>query len=157
MRSYRRLPPLLRVVSLSGLLFPLAALARLVPVLVTSLRSFPQVLPDVGREGVSRKVVLALILGLLGVACTFAVHTYRTRFRRPDRGPLSLGSWQSKVRAIVLVVALLIFALALALVATLIPLPLDFMLVLLASAAVCALAAAVLLVAWATVGATARD
>jgi hypothetical protein len=157
MRSFRRLPPLLRVVSLLGLLFPLASLALLVPVLVTSLRSFPQVLPEVDREVVSREVVIALILGLLGMTCTFAVNTYSTRFRRPDRGPLALGSWQSRVRAIVLVVALLVFALALALVATLIPLPLNFMLMLLAAAVVSALAAAVLLVAWATVGAKVRD
>ncbi len=37
MRYFRRLPPLLRVASLLGLVFPLASLALLIPLLVTSL------------------------------------------------------------------------------------------------------------------------
>jgi hypothetical protein len=120
-RYFRRLPPLLRVASLLGLLFPLASLALLIPLLVTSLPSFPLTPPDFGRRGIS-----ALNLGLLGGACSVAVNTYSTRFRRPDRGPFLLSSWQSQVRTILLAAALPLCALALALVAPLIPLPLAF-------------------------------
>ncbi len=60
MRSFRRLPPLLRVASLLGLLFPVASLTLLVSWLVTSLPSFsrspPE--PDFGPG------LLALNLGL---------------------------------------------------------------------------------------------
>ena len=111
MRSFRRLPPLLRVASLLGLLFPVASLTLLVSWLVTSLPSFsrspPE--PDFGRG------LFALNLGLLGGACSCVVTTYSTRFRRPDRGPFPLGSWQSQMRAIVLLAALPLCALALAL------------------------------------------
>jgi hypothetical protein len=101
MRSFRRLPPLLRVASLLGLLFPLASLALLVPLLVTSLPSFPLTPPDFGRRG-----IMALNLVLLGGACSTAVNTYSTRFRQPNRGPFPLSAWQSQVRAIALGAAL---------------------------------------------------
>ena len=112
MRYFRRLPPLLRVASILGLLFPLASLALLVPLLVTSLPSFPRTPPDFGRRGIS-----ALNLVLLGGACTVAVNTYSTRFRQLDRGPFPLSSWQSQVWAIVVGAVLPLCALALAMVA----------------------------------------
>jgi hypothetical protein len=121
MRYFRRLPPLLRVASLLGLLFPLASLVLLIPLLVTSLPSFPNSPPDFGRRG-----IIALNLGMLGGAFSVAVNAYSTRFRQPDRGPFPLSSWQSQVRAIALGAALPFCALALALVAPLIPLPLAF-------------------------------
>ena len=127
MRYFRRLPPLLRVASLLGLLFPLASLALLVPLLVTSLRSFPQSFSQVPSD-FDHRGIIGLNLGLLGGACSVAVNAYSTRFRRPDRGPFLLSSWQSQVRAIVLAAALPSCALALALVALLIPLPLAFVL-----------------------------
>ncbi len=111
MRIFRRLPPLLRVASLFGLLCALASITLLVSALVTSLRSLPKSSPDFGRE-----VVIGLNLVMLGGACSFAVNTYSTRFRRPDRGPFPLASWQSQVLAIVLPAALPICALALAVV-----------------------------------------
>src|SRR5258708_13514546 len=95
MRYFRRLPPLLRVASMLGLLFPLASLALLVPMLVTSLPSFPLTPPDFGRRG-----IIALNLGMLSGACSVAVNTYSKRFRCPDRGPFPLSSGQSQVRAI---------------------------------------------------------
>src|SRR5258708_14397815 len=123
MRYFRRLPPLLRGASILGLLSPLASLALLIPLLVTSLPSFPRTPPDFGRRG-----IMALNLVLLGGAYSTVVNTYSTRFRQPDRGPFPLSSWQSQVRAIALGAALPSCALALALVAPLIPLPLAFVL-----------------------------
>ena len=155
MRYFRRLPPLLRVASLLGLLFPLAALALLVPLLFSGLWSFPwfpQVSPDFGRRG-----IMALNLVLLGGACSVAVNTYSTRFRQPDRGPIPLSSWQSQVRAIALGAAVPLCALALALVAPLIPLPLAF--VFWVVTVVSLLGAVVLLMVtiWVPVSATALD
>ena len=64
-------------------------------------------------------VAIALNLTMLGVASTFAVGTYSTRFRRPDGGPVPLDSWQSQLlRALLLAAALPLFALALAVVIT---------------------------------------
>ena len=112
MRYFRRLPPLLCVVSLLGLLFLLAAFALGVFGLVTnhlsSSPSFPQ--------SSIRVQDIAGNLGLLGLACTFAVQTYSTRFRLPDRGAFPLSSWQSRTRVIAVVAALSICSLVLAVV-----------------------------------------
>ncbi len=111
MRNYRRLPPLLRVASLVGLLLALTSLNLLVEVLFASLSPVPHWSADA-----IRRLVIALNLGMLGGACSFAVNTYSIRFRGSGRGPFPLDSWQSQVRAIVLVAALPICALALAVV-----------------------------------------
>ena len=111
MRIFRRLPPLLRVASILGLLFPLASIAVLLGLVSTILPSFPQWPVDAFRV-----LVIGLTLGMLGGACSFAVNVYSTRFRRSDRGPFPLASWQSQVRAIVLLAILPICALALAVV-----------------------------------------
>jgi len=142
MRYFRRLPPLLRVASLLGLLFPLVSLALLVSVVVTSPRSFSQLPPepDFGRG------LFALNLGLLGGACSCAVTTYSTRFRRPDGEPFPLGSWQSQLRAIVLLAALPLCALVLALFIP--PTPPAFFLVSLLDTAISLLGAVVLLAAF---------
>ena len=158
MRYFRRLPPLLRLASLLGLLFPLAALALLLPLLFSGLWSFPwfpQVPSDFGRRGIM--AIIAFNLVLLGGACTNVVNTYSMRFRQPDRGPFPLSSWQSQVRAIVLLAALPSCALALALFIP--PTPPALFLVNLLDIAISVLGAIVLLVAsiWATVGATALD
>lgn len=121
MRNFRRLPPLLRVASVLGLLCALASITMLVSALITSYRSFPQSPPDFTRE-----LVIGLDVGMLGGACSFAVTAYSGRFRRPDRGSFLLSSWQSQLSAILLVAALPSCALALALVAPLISLPLSF-------------------------------
>jgi hypothetical protein len=140
MRYFRLLPLLLRVASLLALLFPLASLALLVSVVVTSLPSFPRSPPDVGRG------LFALNLGLLGGACSCAVTTYSTRFRRPDGEPFPLGSWQRQLRAIVLLAALPSCALALALFIP--PTPPAFFLVSLLDIAISLLGAVVLLAAF---------
>jgi hypothetical protein len=116
MRYFRRLPPLLRVASILGLLFPLASLALLVSVLVTSLPSFLQSPAGFNQSsaGFDRGVVIALNLGAIGGACSTAVNTYSTRFRQPAQGPFLLSSWQSQARAIGLLAALPLCALALA-------------------------------------------
>src|SRR5258706_3430878 len=114
-RYFRRLPPLLRVASLLGLLFPLASLALLVPLLVTSLPSFPQSFSQVPSD-FDHRGIIGLNLGLLGGACSVAVNAYSTRFRRPDRGPFLLSSWQSQMRAVALLSVLPLCGIALALV-----------------------------------------
>jgi len=50
-----------------------------------------------------------------GGACSCTVTTYSTRFRRPDGEPFPLGSWQSQLRAILLLAALPLCALVVAL------------------------------------------
>jgi drug/metabolite transporter (DMT)-like permease len=111
MRNFRRLPPVLRVASILGLLFALASLVLFLGLLITILPSFPRWPVDAFRG-----LLIALNLGMLGGACSFAVNAYSIRFRRSDRESFPLDSWQSQVRAIVLLAALPIGALALAVV-----------------------------------------
>jgi len=112
MRSFRRLPPLLRVASILGLLFLLAAFALGVFGLVTnhlsSSPSFPQ--------SSIRVQAIAANLGILGLACTSAVQTYSTRFRLPHRRAFPLRSWQSRTLVIAVVAVLSICSLVLAVV-----------------------------------------
>jgi hypothetical protein len=108
MRDFRHLPPLLRVASILGLLFPLASIELFAVVFAPTLSSLP--------VGSFRVLMIALNLLLLGWACSFAVRTYSARFRQPGGGPFPLDSWQSQVRAIVLLSALPLGALAVALV-----------------------------------------
>jgi hypothetical protein len=98
MRDFRRLPSLLRVASILGLLFSIASLVlfvAMIVVFITSRRSSLQPPADS-----SRMDDIALNLGMLGGACVFAVNAYRTRFRQMDRRSYRLNSWQSQVRAI---------------------------------------------------------
>jgi hypothetical protein len=98
MRDFRRLPSLLRVASILGLLFSIASLVlfvAMIVVFITSRRSSLQPPADS-----SRMDDIALNLGMLGGACVFAVNAYRTRFRQMDRWSYRLNSWQSQVRAI---------------------------------------------------------
>jgi hypothetical protein len=111
MRSFRRLPPLLRVASLLGLLFYLTTLALLTDSCIMFLSSFPHAYQDS-----SPMFIIALNLLWLGSACVFAVNGYSTRFHRSDRGPFPLDSWQSQVRAIALLSALPLCGIVLALV-----------------------------------------
>jgi len=105
MRYFRRLPPLLRVASLLGLLFPLASILLFAELFATSLSS---------SVDSSRVAMIALNLAMLGGACSVAVTTYSTRFRQPDPEPFPLSSWQSQVRTLVLLAALPSCALVLA-------------------------------------------
>ncbi|MGZ3585224.1 MAG: hypothetical protein ACXVCT_20975 [Ktedonobacterales bacterium] len=106
MRYFRRLPPLLRVVDIFGLLFVVAGLALLG---FTSLSSSHPSFLDANRV---QAIFMNLII--LSLACTFTLQTYRTRLSQPDRGPLHLSSWQSQLRFIALVAALPIGALVFA-------------------------------------------
>jgi len=135
------LPPLLRVVSIVGLLFLLAAIALMINSFVTGLSSSPHAYRDA-----SRVEAIALNLLWLSLACSFAVNSYSARFRRPDGGPFPLDSWQSQVRAIVLLSALPLCGIALALVIP--PTALAFGVVF----PIGMLAAVVSLGAWITVG-----
>jgi len=111
MREFRRLPPLMRVVRIVGLLFILSGAALLITSFVKSQSSAPPAFGDSAR-------VWIIAMGLLGLSlvCTFVCLAYRTRVGRPGLGPLPLDSWQSQVRAILLLSALPLCGIALALV-----------------------------------------
>lgn len=98
MRDFRRLPSLLRVASILGLLFSIASLVLFVAsfvVFFTSRRSSLQPPVDSWRTD-----NIALNLGMLGGACIFAINAYRTRFRQMDRRSFRLNSWQSQLQTI---------------------------------------------------------
>jgi hypothetical protein len=103
------LPPLLRVLSIVGLLLPLASIVLLQQETPSPLASDAEFI---------RMLAMVLNLTMFGVACSFAVHTYSTRFLRPDGGPVPLAAWQSQLQALLLAAALPLFALALAVVIT---------------------------------------
>lgn len=114
MRDFRRLPSLLRVASILGLLLSLASLVLFVAmfvVFITSRQSSLQPPADPMRTD-----VIALNLGMLAGACIFAVNAYRTRFRQTDRRSFRLDSWQSQLRAIGALATLPLCALTLAVV-----------------------------------------
>jgi hypothetical protein len=128
-RYFDRLPPLLQVACILGLMLLLAAavVAYFAPIVFVfaliasqSSASPPWYLDPI------RLFVIALNLGALGVACFFAVNSYSRRFRRPDRGPFPLDSWQSQLRIIALLAALPLCAVVVVLV---LPLgqPADFL------------------------------
>ena len=100
MRDFRRLPPLLRVAAVLGLMLPLASLALLSQMLVAALPTLDW------PSDFSRVSVVASSLVMLGLACTFVSTIYSTRFRYPQRRSFPLDSWQSQVRTIVLLAAL---------------------------------------------------
>ena len=104
MRNFRRLPPLLRVTGILGLLLALTSVGLLACVFLTSLSSF--------SNWPLKTTVIAMNLGMLGATCSFAVQAYSMRFRQPGRGLFPLDSWQSQLRALALVAALPLSALA---------------------------------------------
>jgi hypothetical protein len=108
-RNFFRLPPLLRVASIVGLLFPFTAIALLVAALVAAWRSFPQLPADFYRV-----LVIAVSLSTLGGAVSAVVNSYSLRFRQPARASFPLKSWQSQVGAIALLAMLPLCALVLA-------------------------------------------
>ena len=121
MRYFRRLPPLLRVASLLGLLFVLASLIVGIAALIVGIEAFTSSPSSAPPADSFRLLLIGLNLGMLSGACSFTVNTYSLRFRRPDKGLFPLESWQSQVRAISLLAALPLGALVVALV-----LPLGF-------------------------------
>lgn len=111
MNNVHRLPPVLRVASILGLLFPLGPIIAMVLVIVASPSFSPQ-----WEVNAIRLAMIVGDLGMVGLACRITVHAYNERFRLPDRRPFPLDSWQSQVRAILLPAALSICALVLAIV-----------------------------------------
>jgi hypothetical protein len=105
-RTFRRLPPLLRVAGNLGLLLPLVSLALLVQMLPTKLAT------SNWPADFYRVMAIATSLWMLGLSCTLVVGRYNTRFDRPGRGPFPLTSWQSQVRALALLAALPLCVLA---------------------------------------------
>jgi hypothetical protein len=106
MRNFLRLPPLVRVAWIGMLLFPLAGIVLLLASAVLHLA---------GR-GSLPIVLVAQNLLVLSQACLFVVATYGKRVRRPRWWRSPLESWQSQVRAIVLLSAMPLGGIALALV-----------------------------------------
>jgi hypothetical protein len=106
-RYFRRLPPLLQVAGILGLLFPLAGLALAGFAVVVRFSSGQWPL-DYSSHGALIVVNLVMLAG----ACSFAVNSYSVRFRRPQAGTFPLESWQSQVWAIALLAALPLCALA---------------------------------------------
>jgi hypothetical protein len=112
MRNFRHLPPILRAASILGLLFPLASIMLLgSEVVIMILAPFPQWPLDALRG-----LFIAVNLGMLGGACSYAVNSYSLRFRQLEREPLSLSSWQNQAQASALLATLPLGAVALALV-----------------------------------------
>ncbi len=111
MRDVRRRPLLVRVAGLLSFLFLLTGLVLIVGGFWAFLSSSPRAPVDS-----SRLSVIAQNLILLGLACTFVVNRHTLRFRRRDREPFPLDSWQNQVRAFVVVAALPMCALVLAVV-----------------------------------------
>src|SRR5260221_4697373 len=112
MRYVRRLPPLLRVASLVGLLFLLAGFGLFINSIIMAMLSPPRDM----YQGLRRGMEIGGNLFALGMACFYAARIYTNRFRRPDRRPFPLGSWQSQVRVIALLSALPLAGIALALI-----------------------------------------
>jgi len=111
MRHVRRLPPLLRIVRIVGLLFIPTGIALGITSFVTNRWSAPHAFGDSARVW-----VIAMDVLWLSMACNFICLAYVTRVGRPGLGPFPLDSWQSQVRAIVLLSALPLCGIALALV-----------------------------------------
>jgi hypothetical protein len=105
-RNFRRLPPLLRITGILGLLLALTSVGLLTQAFLPGLSSFP--------NWPLRTSVIGMNLGMLGAACSVVVQTYSKRFRKPDMSPLPLHSWKSQLWALALVAALPLCALALA-------------------------------------------
>lgn len=109
MSGFRRLPLVLRVASLLRPLFPVGLFATIAFLITAGLWSSAQWGIDA-----SRVAIIAVNLGLVGLASDVVVRAYNARFRRPDRRPFPLDSWQSQARAILALAALPICALVLA-------------------------------------------
>jgi hypothetical protein len=101
MRYFRRLPPLLRVVSILALLFDLTALVVFLAGLPIIQAAFPWLSLDAHRA-----MGIGLNLLSLSLACSLVVNSYIVRFRRVGWASYPLASWQSQMRWLVLLGAL---------------------------------------------------
>jgi hypothetical protein len=94
MPYFRRLPMLLRVLAIFGLLFILADVALLLWTHIIDPAAF------------ERNSLIGLNLLGLSLACTFVVNTYSVRFRRVGLAFNPLATWQSQARCWGLLAAL---------------------------------------------------
>jgi hypothetical protein len=106
LHKFRRLPPLLRVMAIIGLLLPLATIVLLTPILVTAQAT------AAWPAAYTRVQAIAASLGMLGLCCTLVVASYRMRFRCSGRGPFRLDSWPHQLRTLLLLAALPLCVLA---------------------------------------------
>ena len=113
-RQYRRLPPLLRVASVLGLVFALTSLLVFVVSLVVFIASWAASSPPSMES--YRQTEIAVNLGILGGACTFTVNAYSARFRPGAREPFLLDGWRRQARSILMLAALPLCAITLAIV-----------------------------------------
>jgi hypothetical protein len=98
----------MRVADILALVCALGGIVLVVDAFLTMLSSFP--------HWPVNTLVIALNLGMLGMACSIVVQTYSTRFRWLDAGLFLLDSWQSQLRALLMVTVLPLCALVLAVV-----------------------------------------
>jgi hypothetical protein len=147
MLNFRRLPLLLRGVTILGLLLALASIVLGTLLLGSQVLMWglPYLQTSVDR---SRMLAAGLNLGLLSGICSLLVAISSRRSRLPDPASFPLGSWQSQLLALALLAALPVGALALTF--FLAPSPQDFVLI----SAMTLVAAILLLVAYILVGAT---
>lgn len=111
LRNFRHLPPLLRVVSIVGVLLILASLA-LSTVLVFHIQPFfPQSDADA-----SRLQLVSLNLGLLGLIGAMLLTNFNMRMRQLGGTPFPLDTWRSQMLALMVLTALPLCGLLLALV-----------------------------------------
>lgn len=111
-RHFRRLPPVLRVAAIYGLLSILAGLAILLSPLLVWFHSFSP--PPFWLS--SRVLDICLNLLAIGNASTLVVNAYCLRFRHAAPIPALFNSWSTQVRAIALLVGLPLCTLVVALV-----------------------------------------
>jgi hypothetical protein len=110
-RYFHRLPPLLRVVSIMGVLLPLASVAVLGPLLIVGWNAFPP-----NGAGYFRAMAIAMNGIVLALPCLFAVNLYCLRFVEPSRRAFTLRSWPRQVGVFVLLAALPLGGIAVALI-----------------------------------------
>ena len=109
MLYFCRLPPLLRVAGILGLLFVLASVVLFLGSGITALPAFLRWPVDAHRAwGIAWNLIM------LSLACSLVVNIYILRFRRPGSGSYPLDSWQSQVRWLLVLAAFPLGALALA-------------------------------------------
>lgn len=110
-RNFRRLPPLLRVVSIVGVVFILGSLA-LSTVLVLHVQPFF----PLSAVDTSRIQLVSINLGMLGVIGAMVITNYTMRFRQMGGTQFPLDTWKSQSIAILVMAALPLCGLVLALV-----------------------------------------
>jgi hypothetical protein len=109
MHRFRRLSPFAHVAGVLGFLLILASLTLSTVSFITFWSSNLHTSADT-----SRTQLVSINLAMLGLVFITVLNANNTRFRQPDRQPVSPSSWQSQLRMIMLLGSLPIAALALA-------------------------------------------